>query len=351
MELLLGHRPFRLRWVAEHTELVEGEGFEDIQRSGPFAEWRHRHRFEARADDTSVLRDSVEYRLPLSWLSEWMAGGLAAKELERLFQYRHRITKEDLEFHRAHASSGRLGIGLAGGRLPLLTALEAFLTTGGHRVVRVTGDLSEKGDSEARQRCEGLDALVLLDGPSPVPRARPESEEWLRSASWLPATLIVESSSIGRAVLESPGRRLVSVRLGSVLSPRFGLLSKVLPAFRVGLGGRLGDDSLWIDWIGIDDAVSALAHVVLTPSSEGLVDLASTEPVRGPEFGATLGRILGRPARRSIGLERARRLVRSFASSDPHEDRLDPRQLLATGYRFRESNLEATLRHLLGRAG
>ncbi len=81
------------RWVAEHTVYDPPRMFEDIQVSGPFSSWRHRHIVEANGDG-AVLRDEIEYEPPL-----WFLGALAAPfavvpKLEKMFTYRHDVTKK-----------------------------------------------------------------------------------------------------------------------------------------------------------------------------------------------------------------------------------------------------------------
>lgn len=81
------------RWVAEHTRYEPPRMFEDVQISGPFAAWRHRHIILPHADG-ALLRDEIEYEPPL-----WIFGAIAAPlaivpKLEKMFEYRHRVTKE-----------------------------------------------------------------------------------------------------------------------------------------------------------------------------------------------------------------------------------------------------------------
>jgi ligand-binding SRPBCC domain-containing protein len=80
------------RWVAEHTRYEPPRMFEDAQISGPFASWRHRHIVEPHAEG-AILRDEIEFEPPL-----WIFGRLAAPlaivpKLEKMFEYRHQITK------------------------------------------------------------------------------------------------------------------------------------------------------------------------------------------------------------------------------------------------------------------
>ena len=89
--------PFPLRWVAEHTEYEPGRMFADRQVSGPFASWYHRHWFLDDGVGGTILRDEVDYEPPLGALGRRLAGGFLAKNLEKLFDYRHDVTKRVVE--------------------------------------------------------------------------------------------------------------------------------------------------------------------------------------------------------------------------------------------------------------
>ena len=82
-----------VRWVAEHTLYDPPRLFEDVQREGPFREWRHRHIIEPHAEG-ALLRDEVEFEPPLGPLGRVAAPLLILPRLRRLFEYRHRATRE-----------------------------------------------------------------------------------------------------------------------------------------------------------------------------------------------------------------------------------------------------------------
>jgi ligand-binding SRPBCC domain-containing protein len=84
------------RWIAEHTKYDPPREFEDIQISGPFRAWRHRHIIEPH-DEGAILRDEIEFEPPF-----WIFGRIAAPpailpKLEKMFDYRHKVTKEYCE--------------------------------------------------------------------------------------------------------------------------------------------------------------------------------------------------------------------------------------------------------------
>ncbi|MFM7316653.1 MAG: SRPBCC family protein [bacterium] len=96
--ILVNHMgPLKLRWVAEHTAYDPPHSFQDIQQSGPFARWVHTHRVVAAGEGASLLRDEVEYDLPMGALGRLFGGGFARRKIDRMFAYRHEVTKRECE--------------------------------------------------------------------------------------------------------------------------------------------------------------------------------------------------------------------------------------------------------------
>lgn len=81
------------RWVAEHTAYDPPRMFEDVQISGPFASWRHRHVIEPH-EEGAVLRDEIEFEPPMSIIGDLAAPLFILPRIEKMFDYRHRVTKE-----------------------------------------------------------------------------------------------------------------------------------------------------------------------------------------------------------------------------------------------------------------
>lgn len=81
------------RWVARHTLYDPPRAFEDVQLSGPFRRWRHRHTVEPHADG-ATLRDTIEYEPPLGPLGRLAAPFLIKPRLEKVFAYRHEVTRD-----------------------------------------------------------------------------------------------------------------------------------------------------------------------------------------------------------------------------------------------------------------
>ena len=150
------------------------------------------------------------------------------------------------------------------------------------------------------------------------------------------------------APAEAARIRVVRLRFGIVLARQGGALAKMLPAFRLGLGGRLGDGRQYWSWISLEDAVATLAHALKRESITGPVNAVSPQPVTNREFTAALGRVLHRPAfftmpRLAVNLlfgEMGREAM--LASC-----RARPAKLLAGGFQFQASDLETALRRML----
>ena len=147
------------------------------------------------------------------------------------------------------------------------------------------------------------------------------------------------------------GVRVVHLRFGFVLSLAGGGLAKMLPAFKMGVGGKIGSGKQYMSWIGIDDLVQIILFATTADTLRDPVNVVAPHPVTNLEFTKTLGRVLGRPAifpmpafavRLAFG-EMGKELLLASA-------RIEPARLLSAGYQFRFPELEGALRHLLGRA-
>ncbi len=84
--------PITVRWVAKHTVYQPPHFFEDVQKSGPFRSWRHRHIVESHAEGAK-LRDQIDYEPPLGFLGRAMAPLFVPGRLQKLFDYRHEVTR------------------------------------------------------------------------------------------------------------------------------------------------------------------------------------------------------------------------------------------------------------------
>jgi hypothetical protein len=394
------------QWVAEHRDYSAGHFFTDVAVKGPFSRWQHRHEFLDTADGGCVLRDRVEYALPCGAAGRLAAGALVRRKLAAMFAWRHATTREDLRFTKEHASAPRLRVLVSGSTGLIGRALIPFLRTQGHEVIRLVRR-ETRTDDEARwnpdagevslQSAGEIDAVVHLAGAgiaderwtdtrrtvlresrvrgtrllaeALAARARPPrvvvggsaigfygdaGDAWLQEDSPEGHGFLAELTQAWEAAwapLDTTGARRVYLRTGVVLSPAGGALAKLLPPFRAGLGGPVGNGRQWWSWIGLDDVLGTIGHALSDERLRGPVNAVAPAPATSAELARTLGRVLGRPAVLPAPAW-ALRLALGRGLADEAllaSQRVRPGALAASGYRFRHENLEGALRHLLGR--
>jgi uncharacterized protein (TIGR01777 family) len=140
------------------------------------------------------------------------------------------------------------------------------------------------------------------------------------------------------------GIRVVNLRFGAVLSAQGGALAKMLPPFRLGLGGVIGNGRQFWSWVALDDAVGAIQHVIRRESLTGPVNVVSPRPVTNREFTKTLGRVLRRPTIFPLPAFAARLVFGEMADAALLASvRVEPARLMATNYRFRFPELAPAL--------
>jgi uncharacterized protein (TIGR01777 family) len=288
------------------------------------------------------------------------------------------------------------------------TALSESLRVGGHDVVALVRRAPRSADEASwdpdrgaidAPRLEGLDGVVHLAGVGIGSRRwsarhkRRVLESRVRGTTLLaralaglsrPPSVLLSSSAIGfygdggeaELTEDSPsgagyladvcrrwegaaepaaaaGIRVVPLRSGLVLSPRGGVLRVQLLPFKAGLGGVLGRGTQWQSWITLRDEIAAITHLLSTEATAGPVNLTTPRPVTNRDFTRILGRVLGRPTvarvpaaviKLALGPEMAQELLL-------FSQRVLPRRLEASGFRWSDPELEAALRDMLGRDG
>ena len=96
---------FRLLWTFEHRDYIEGRQFRDVQISGPFRRWEHTHLFTPDGPGACILEDRIDYELPLGAVGNFLAGWFVRRKLDKLFQYRHKVTGEAMAAKHADRAS------------------------------------------------------------------------------------------------------------------------------------------------------------------------------------------------------------------------------------------------------
>ncbi|OBI48267.1 TIGR01777 family protein [Mycobacterium kyorinense] len=396
--------PGGLRWVAQHqadfydpprrfVDEIDSAGLTSLPARIAMR-WRHTHDFEEVSANQTRVIDRVATSVPEG-------------ALRPMFGYRHRQLADDLAAHRLAAEHGLqpLTVAITGSSGLVGSALSAFLSTGGHRVIRLvrhpatnTTERQWDPDNPNPGLLAGVDAVIHLAGASIAGRFTDGHRRAVRDSRIGPTRQLAElvaqtpdgpsvlicASAIGfygydrsdeiltedsdrgdgfladvvadwegaTAPAQQPGTRVVLVRTGIVQSPSGGTLRLLRPLFSAGLGGRVGNGRQWLSWIGLDDLIDIYHRGLWDTQLSGPVNATAPEPVRNTDYTRTLARVLHRPAvlpvpalgpRLLLGNQGARELACA-------SQRVSPARLRNAGHRFRQPNLEQALRHLLGRA-
>ena len=394
--------PAGLRWIARHDPAAYDPPyqFRDVLSSKGLMTlpprvigwWRHTHRYSDAGHGTTRVHDIVDTTVP-------------AFALRSTFAYRHRQLSEDLAAHSDAAAAGarELTVAITGSSGLVGTALGAFLTTGGHRVIRlVRGEPADDNerrwvpDEPAADLLDGVDAVIHLAGESIAGRFTEAHRRAIRESRIGPTrrlaevaaatggrlTTFVSASAVGfygydcgdteldedsprgdgflaevvadwesaTAPAAEAGLRVVAVRTGIVQAAAGGTLKLLRPLFAAGLGGRLGSGRQWLSWIGIDDLLDIYYRAIYDNRLTGPVNAVGPEPVRNSEYTKALAATLHRPALLPVPSFGPRLLLGKQGAVELAEanQRVRPAKLEALGHRFRSTTVTDALAHQLG---
>jgi uncharacterized protein len=394
--------PAGLRWVARHdpASYVPQHRFADELSSHGLTSlppriigtWKHTHTFTAVGSGTEV-HDHIDAVVPAAFLRP-------------MFAYRERQLTGDLAAHARAAQAGvtSLTVAVTGSSGLVGSQLTAFLTAGGHRVVRLVRGTAQGPDerhwdplSPAPGLLDGVDAVVHLAGESIAGRFNDAHRQAVRDSRIEPTRLLaaaaaatengpevfVSASAIGyygydrgdtqltedasrgdgfladvvtdweaaTAPAADAGLRVVLVRTGIVQAAAGGTLKLLRPLFTAGLGGRLGSGRQWLSWIGLDDLVDVYHRALWDSSLRGPVNAVGPEPVRNSEYTEALARVLHRPALLPVPSFGPKLLLGSQGARELAEasQRVVPSRLFSAGHEFRDSDVRSALAHQLGR--
>ncbi len=387
-------------WRLQHSEFQDGVQFCDEQISGPFLSWKHLHRFLPEGDAATCLVDSISYELPL-WCRA--AAPLLEHELHRLFRFRHAVTAADLSAHARFAHLPRKTFLITGSSGLIGSALCSFLTTAGHSVMRLVRN-QPSSPNEYHWNPEkniidkaafaAADVVIHLAGEN-IAGARWSTqqkfrlrESRIRSSALLAQTILeldqkpslfmaasgvgiygdtsdssaTEESAHGSDFLATlaydwensysvltSSMRVVSLRLGTVLTARGGALKKMLPAFKACIGGQLGSGTQHMSWIALQDVLGAIEHLVYTPSINGAVNIVAPNTCTNREFTDALGQMLCRPTVCTAPAGMLRLIFGELAQSLLlANSRVLPQKLHDSGYHFACPTLRHALRFECG---
>ena len=141
---------------------------------------------------------------------------------------------------------------------------------------------------------------------------------------------------------------VVLLRTAPVLAREGGMLGRLLPPFRMGLGGRLGSGRQWMPWIHIEDEVGLIDFLLQHEECHGPYNACAPNLVRNAEFTRILARVLHRPALLPAPACMLRLVLGEMAGLLVGGQHLQPQRTLEAGYQFRFPDLEAALTDLLG---
>ena len=143
------------------------------------------------------------------------------------------------------------------------------------------------------------------------------------------------------------GIRVVLIRTGLVLARDGGFLQRLLPPFRLGLGGRLGNGRQWMPWIHIEDQIGLIDFLLRQPAASGPYNACAPTPVRNLEFTRSLSRCLHRPALLPVPAALLKPLLGELAGLLLGGQHAQPQRLQEEGYSFRFTDLDSGLADLL----
>lgn len=145
------------------------------------------------------------------------------------------------------------------------------------------------------------------------------------------------------------GVRVVLIRIGLILGKEGGALEKMLPLFRWGLGGKLGDGQQWMPWIHVDDLVNLIVWSINTNQVSGPINAVAPNPVRNIDFTRGLAAAVGRPVFLPAPKFGLRIALGEFAESLFFSQRVVPEKALTTGFNFQFEDLESALTEIVSR--
>ena len=141
--------------------------------------------------------------------------------------------------------------------------------------------------------------------------------------------------------------RVACTRTGVVLSSNGGALAKMLPFFKLGIGGPVAGGRQYVPWIHLDDVVGALLRCVDDAAAQGPVNVTAPNPVTNAEFSHALGRALGRPAVLPVPAIALKLLYGEMAKIVTTGQHVIPARLAELGYEFEHTEVEKALRDVL----
>ena len=296
---------------------------------------------------------------------------------------------------------------LAGATGFIGSGLREGLVEKGHEVVILTRQMSKENQPGVRTRyrywnppgtgtwekeVDGMDAVINLAGESITKRWTPEQKKNIaasrtgttqalvravqkarkRPLFFLNASAVgfyghhlneelTEESPAGndflantcraweQEVLKAEGLvpRVIRLRLGIVLEKQGGALAKMLPPFRLGLGGPIGTGRQWMSWVHREDVIGLILYCLEKNETNGVYNVTAPHPVTMREFAETLGHVLHRPAVFPVPGFLLKLLMGEMSGMILNGQKVLPKRAQSAGYSFKFPKLEPALKEIL----
>jgi len=146
---------------------------------------------------------------------------------------------------------------------------------------------------------------------------------------------------------EEKGIRVVTARFGVVLGKNGGAMGKMVPAFRLFVGGPLGEGTQWFPWIHLDDLISAMMFILENRDIHGPVNFCAPNPVRNRDLAKAMGHVLNRPAFMPAPGFMIRLVLGEFGTTLLGSQRAIPEKLLSFGFDFEYPDIINAIRHII----
>jgi hypothetical protein len=404
--------PLRFRFENVHTLYQPSDLFVDEQKKGLFTHWRHEHRFREGdwdQDPASLLTDEIEYGHPLLPFFNLFVRHRLGKlfEYRHCATAKEVHKSQGSESSKAGERAVVTGAtGLIGRRIvqvlvergsrviALARNVEKARKLLGDRVTCVHWDFSRPDEGDwKRHLCEAEGVIHLAGTPlfqrrwNPAFKREMEESRTLGTRQLVDAItssekkprVFVSASALGyyggdpdkvvdetappaedllaricvhwedeAAKLDAHGVRTVQMRIGIVLSKESGALKELLPLFRIGVGGTMGDPHYYINWIHLEDVARMFTMALGNQEMRGAYNAAGPSPVTNAEFARAIARALGRPSWMRYPVPVLKVIIGEageYASGGP---RVEVAKIQDAGYRFFFSDLDQALTNELG---
>lgn len=392
------------RMTLEYSECIPNDCFIIKGNDGFLKDYQYQTTVTPQSAHTSEIIDCFQFSVSLPFFLKSILRKSIKKRISRILHYKHDRMDHDLAMLEKYPFEKPLKILISGAHGLIGKNLGYFLEFMGHDVWH----LSRKGVEEEKTvywdsktgKCdprsfEEFDTFIHLAGENIAKGrwTRGKKERVLRSRTKgtehlveiikglkNPPELFISASAIGyygnrgsevldetsgpgkglfitevsqqweRASkgLEEKGIRVVNTRFGVVLTSEGGVLKKMLPSFKWGLGGKIGKGHQYVSWVAIDDVIGAIYHVMMTPDLKGPVNVVSPNPVPND----ILAKKLSKRLNRWMGPPFPEFMIRFLLGQKGEElflmsTRAEPCRLSETGYHFQYPKLSQALEHVI----